>query len=534
MAVTIDKSAMTDLWDGDTTQTWTYDGDGSPGDSTFNDRQREGNACLGFNVSNGTEMMYLTFTSFNISTNRNKIYVWLYSTGYIDTMANGGFRIGVGDGTNRRYYYVGGSDYFGFQVGPWSCFVLDPQNLPTNYYQAAGTGAPNFAAVTQVGVGCKTLAKSLGGVENFFVDIARWGPGIRVEGGTSGAPGTWAEIAADDASKTADKAYGMVRELAAGVYGVQGDIIFGDDGTGDSYFDDSDAIVVFEDTGPAAVNVTLSGNSTGTNSFVHGSIVGSGDAASGRNGVTYFGAGPTVTIDLDDSNFDTVDIYGSKFQSIAGGVTLPTDTGADVIGTTFDQCGQIIPNQCVIRDCLFSNFTADADAALLWNSTINIKNSRFVANADATNDPHAIEHPDAGTFNYYGLTFTGNDYDINFSAASGTLTINADSASDPATYEITGSGTSVTINNTVTLTLAGLVTNTEIRIYRTGTTTEEDGVENSGTSFAYVYNYPTGWNVDIVIHAVEYEHIRLNDFPLASTDATIPIQQRPDRNYSNP
>jgi hypothetical protein len=479
-------------------------------------------------------MGYLTFSSFDISSGRKKIYMWMYSTGYVDTQANGGFRIGVGDGTNRRYYYVGGSDFFGFQVGPWSCFVLDPQNLPSNYYQAAGSAAPDFSAVTQVGWGNKTLAKSLGGAENFFLDISRWGAGIRIEGGTSGDPGTWSEIAADDASKTADKAYGIVRELAAGVYGVQGDITFGDDGTGDSYFEDFDSIVVFENNGPAAVLVSLNGNSTGTNSFVHGAIVGSGDSASGRNGVTYYGAGPTVTFDLDDSNFDTIDIYGSKFASIAGGVTLPTDTGADVIGTTFDGCGQIIANQCVIRDCGFLNYTADADGALLWNASINIKNSRFIANADATNDPHAIEHPASGTFNYYGLSFTGNDYDINFSAASGTLTINADASSNPSTYEITSGGTSVTINNSVTLTLSGLIANTEVRIYRTGTTTEEDGVENSGTSFDYVYNYPTGWNVDIVIHNVEYQYIRIENFPLASSDATIPIQQIPDRNYFNP
>jgi hypothetical protein len=532
MAITVDKSAMTDLWDADSTQTWNHD-TGTREDSTFTDRQREGNACLGFQVSNEHIRQYLTFTSFDISDSRNKIYMWMYSTGYLDTTANGGFQIGVGDGTNRRYYYVGGSDFFGFQVGAWSCFVLDPQNLPTNYYQAAGSAAPDFSAVTQVGWGNKTLAKSLGGNENFFLDIARWGPGIRVEGGGASTQGTLAELAADDASKSADKAYGMIRELATGVYGIQGDIIFGDNGTADSYFEDADAIVVAEDSGPAAVEISLSGNSTGTNSFVLGAKVGSGDTAQGRNGVTIMSAGPTLTIDLDDSNMDTVQVYGSKFFATST-ITLPTDTTAEIIGTTFDQCGQVTANQAIIRACTFSGYSPDGDAALLWNSTINIKNSQFIANTDGTNDPHAIEHSASGTFTYIGLTFSGNDYDINFSAASGTLTITATAGSDPASYEITGSGTSVTINNSKTLTLSGLIANTEVRIYRTGTTTEEDGVENSGTSFGYSYNYPTGWNVDIVIHKADYEHIRINNFALGSSDATIPIQQRFDRNYENP
>ena len=532
MALTVDKTALTDLWDGDTVQSWSLD-TGSAADSTFTDRQREGSACLGFQVSNEIQRQYLSFTSFDMSGTRQKIYMWMYSTGYLDTQANGGFQIGVGDGTNRRYYYVGGSDFFGFQVGPWSCFVLDPQNLPANYYQAAGTGAPDFSAVTQVGWGNKTLAKSLGGAENFFLDIARWGAGIRVEGGGASTQGTLAELAADDASKSADKAYGIIRELASGVFGIQGDLTFGADGAADSYFEDFDGIITAEDTGPAAVHIDVAGNSTGTNSFVLGAKVGTGDTAQGRNGCTIMSSGPTLTIDLDDSNMDTVQVYGSKFYATST-IVLPTDTTAEIIGTTFDQCGQVTANQAIIRACTFSGYSPDGDAALLWNSTINIKNSQFIANTDATNDPHAIEHPASGTFTYTGLTFSGNDYDINFSAASGTLTITATAGSDPATYEITGSGTSVTINNSKTLTLSGLVANSEVRIYRTGTTTEEDGVENSTTSFAYSYNYPTGWNIDIVIHKADYEHIRITNYALGAADSTIPIQQRFDRNYSNP
>ena len=453
MAVTIDKTALNDLWDGDTTQTWSYD-TGPRADSLFTDRQREGSACLGFQCSNEAIRQYLTFTSFDMSSNRNKIYMWMYSTGFLDTQANGGFQIGVGDGTNRRYYYVGGSDFFGHQVGAWSCFVLDPQNLPTNYYQAAGSAAPDFSAITQVGCGNKTLAKSLGGNENFFLDIARWGPGIRVEGGGASTQGTWAEIAADDASQTADKAYGIVRELAVGVYGIQGDVIFGDNGTGDSYFYDTDSIIVVEDTGADVVNIEVSGNSTGTNSFVNGIKVGTGDTAKGRNGCTYLSAGPTFAIDLDDSNMDEVEVYGSKFQKVDT-FTLPTDTTAEFIGNSVDQCAMVTVNQCIVRGCIFSVTTPAAaahSAAVLYNSTWNVRNCEFLANNDpnATYVGHGIKHTAAATPTYYDLVFTTNEKDVWFSAATGDLTIGNNGTSNTSTYTNDSSG-SVTINTSVTL-----------------------------------------------------------------------------------
>ena len=85
-----------------------------------------------------------------------------------------------------------------------------------------------------------------------------------------------------------------------------------------------------------------------------------------------------------------------------------------------------------------------------------------------------------------------------------------------------------------TLTLTGLVANSEVRIYTAGTTTELDGVENSGTTFAYQYEYVAATTVDIVVHKADYKHIRLEDFLLGSGDASLPIQQIFDRNYSNP
>jgi len=94
-------------------------------------------------------------------------------------------------------------------------------------------------------------------------------------------------------------------------------------------------------------------------------------------------------------------------------------------------------------------------------------------------------------------------------------------------------GTRTDANGTTTvtaLTLTGLQANSEVRIYEAGTTTEIDGVENSGTTFATT---TSASSVDIVVHALGYEYQRLNGVD-TSQNLTLPISQRADRNYSNP
>jgi hypothetical protein len=446
MAVTITRD-LTDLWNSEVDTGWT-----GLETTLYAGWQREGSNCEGIAVSNTTVTGYRTFSSFDMSD--KAVYIWMYCAGNMDTIANGGLGIVLGDGTNRRAYYVGGSDYLSFQVGIWSCFMVDATNPPTGYNQELGSAAPNFAAITQVGVHCKTLSKALGGADNFFIDMARYGYGITIGGGGVATEGTFAEAAADDESTASGKAYGIIRTMATGVYGVQGRIQIGNSGTSSSYFDDEDSVVVFENNGAGSSLYSLGvvANSTGTNSIVMGNKVGSGDTAIGANGVTIMSAGPNTSVDLDDTNADTVNIYGSKFFKIAGGLTLSTDTAHEFIGNTIDQTGIVTANQCIIRGCTFSGTTdASSDgSSLLWNSTINIKNSSFNSNTDATNDPHGIKHTATGTFTYDGLTFSGNDYDIDNNSGDA-ITINAVNDADPQTYENT-TGTSTTINNPKTVT----------------------------------------------------------------------------------
>ena len=236
MSIIIKKN-LTDVDDCDTEANFTDDKD----TAVFSGFQREGAACLGTDVSQTTWYGYFTVASTNIT--GQLVYVWQQIQGAVELFTNGGFRIYIGDGTNSRSYYVGGSDDYGFQIGGWSCVIFDPDNVANySYAQVDGAAEPDFTAVTQIGPGVFTTSVARGGLENFFFDMLRYGYGLTVEGGTSGDPATFEQIAIDDSSTTADKAYGIMRELQSGIYGCQGQLIFGG-----VWFEDKNSILVFED-----------------------------------------------------------------------------------------------------------------------------------------------------------------------------------------------------------------------------------------------------------------------------------------------
>jgi len=113
----------------------------------------------------------------------------------------------------------------------------------------------------------------------------------------------------------------------------------------------------------------------------------------------------------------------------------------------------------------------------------------------------------------------------------GTLTwINTNGSNLTSDKAFASNGGSITIINPATVTLTGLQNNTEVRIYQAGTQTEVAGQENvtTGTFSASVQVT----SVDIVIHAINYQNIRLESVDTTS-DVSLPITQRFDRNYSN-
>lgn len=83
------------------------------------------------------------------------------------------------------------------------------------------------------------------------------------------------------------------------------------------------------------------------------------------------------------------------------------------------------------------------------------------------------------------------------------------------------------------LNLTGLKSGSEVRIFDAGTTTELAGSESTGTTFSWEYDYTLYSSIDIVVHHVSYEYVRLEGISIDQNGVTIPIQQRTDRQYLN-
>lgn len=545
MAVTVVSNLS--LWSAaDAITGWVSDGD-TP--ALYNIFQREGSGNLGIQISQTTTHVYIPTGTGDAPASAQdlsnlRIYAWVFAWGSVDTKANGGFRIVLGDGTNRRAYYVGGSDDYGFQVGGWTCIVLDTANLPSNFAQLAGAAAPTLTAITQVGVGSKYLNKATGNVDNFYWDVMRFGLGLTVYGGSAGSPATFAEIAADDALTSTGKAHGVIRELQAGVYGVQGDLLFGDDaGTNALYFKDDTAIVVLEDRvhgagTPTPVRIHVRANATHADQhFELGVAVGTGDSQSGRDGVTFLNANLAQRAEFlaNDADLHEFLAYGCTWNGIDSGSSPSVAFSDDATlaanhrlsGCTFARCGSVGIGRVPARNCTWSGYTKSANGALLWNDNISIKNSQFIANTGTS--ASAIEHPSsAGSpYQYDNLRFSGNDFDVN-NTSGNAITIDKLNGSDPNTSK----GSGVTFQGSFSYTLTNLVTGSEVRVLNDSTGVELSGTESSGTSFVHAHN-GTAIVIRVIIMHVDYEWLAITD-TLASANQSNKVIQRPDRNYANP
>jgi hypothetical protein len=483
---------------------------------------------------------------------------------------NGGFGIFLetltpGTAQYHCWGFFGPENY----SGGWKRMVLDPSNTAT---VSAGT-AINLASVRYIGVYADVGGTTLR-FDNLICDQIAVGTGIKVTG-TS----TTDDLSGDLLNDELLNRHGIFTPLndPQNAFELNGKLILGDSGDlgnspqESSTLTDIDTKIfiaepVYYLTGspltavpavPAGFfEILFEGEPGGVTDITIGKKVGTGDTASGRNGWSVVGNDTyNVNLSLDDGDVDAMKIYGSSFENITGTLSAGTDTTHEFIGNTVSGCRQFDPGSIEVRACSFvgsveSQFTGGNGAALLWNDNADVRNSSFLANVDPASPEqmHGIEHPAVGTFSYFGLDFNGNDADIYFSdvGSPDVLTINADSTSNPATFSVDSATASVDIVNTVTLTLSNIVAGSEVRIYQAGTTTEEDGIESVADAgggigtFDYSYNFPPGFNVDIVVHAdpnpadnVDYVHLRIEDFVLASADADFRIAQTIDRVYEN-
>lgn len=234
--------------------------------------------------------------------------------------------------------------------------------------------------------------------------------------------------------------FGVVTKNTLGAWEINFPLTIGDvSGTSRTAFlTEAEAITFADqplDTGTLLIQTAQ--DSGAVTMFFVGSSTGTGDSRVGFGGSTiaHYNElhGEDATLDLDAA-ITEIGFFGSTCDLIDGGVTFPNASGTYYVTTVaFNRCGQVAPGQVEARGLTFAGYVGAADGAVLWNENIDIEDSFFLANT------RAIEHPSAaGTpYDYYGLSFSGNTYDVNNTSGSA-ITVNNQPGSNASSYD-TGS-----------------------------------------------------------------------------------------------
>ena len=320
-----------------------------------------------------------------------------------------------------REWHVAGADTW---AGEWKCFCIDMSHTGSQLYASSGTfSGSNMDQVTIYED--LTNSGNIRNSVNSWVDVIRVGEGLTAYN-TSAADASFdlADIAADD--ETTANRYGVL-ENRDGIIYCQGRLKVGDSaGTNHLDFVSKGEVLVFkENNGSGYGNVAsalygleVESNSTGTDQhFEWGTIVGSGDNATGYEGLIIRAGGPTVDyfVDLDaSSQLHTMKIHGGAVIGATGGVyaTGSPATTFQAAGVVFDGCGQIDLGDCNASSHVVLRTTeAATSGAYLWTEgETEIGESLFASNLAAIYIPSSL----TADLDLQGVSFSDNTNDIRY------------------------------------------------------------------------------------------------------------------------
>lgn len=233
-----------------------------------------------------------------------------------------------------------------------------------------------------------------------------------------------------------------------------------------------------------------------------------------------------------------------KFGSPTGNIVARIYAHSGTFGTSSVPSGPVLAESDPIDVSTIStsstNYTFKFTEQITLTAATNYCLTVHYADGDGSNNIRVLFDNSSPSHSgnlaiYSGSWVAASDDDLTFAIYKNGLIITALSGADPTTYTVNDTFNNVTIITLINVTLTGLVASpaTEVRVYDTGTTTEIDGQENV-VSGSFTFQADATDFVDIVIHNIEYEYIKIENYDVPSTDVSIPIQQQFDRNYNNP
>ena len=483
------------------------------------------------------------------------IYIWVNCgvVGLLATKASGGMAIRFCGPTTTNFFevYVGGSDSWPNAVaGGWVQFVVDVGAAAASPSNTGGT-PPAASAIQHIGIAGLTTAMTKVS-DNTWVDaiwsLADGVPGIIVEGRNGGTT-PWNS---SDIYTQLGQSAGCFRPGPGGTWVVNTPVQFGINDTTTHSFSDSNAIWLWDNQEFAAADLyglSALGNSGGTTSVTFGVKTGTGDDATGSQGLTIAANATGVRwfMDFDDPNLDTIGFYGCSFQH--GADFQLDDPAVEAISCLYIDCtSATVSNSLQLRNSIIDANTADGVAFMTTDDLTDIRLCTF-----QFSDGHAVmltttlvtpQTSKGNKFTGYSGTpgtnstpSSGSTDAAIYNNAGGAVTINVTTSGDTPSVR-NGASATTTVNNNINTTLTGLKDNTEVRVYSAGTTTELAGVENatdgSAGNRSFSFALTAGTSIDIQVFNIDYQPVRLLAFSVPSSDSSVPIQQIFDRWYTNP
>ena len=469
-------------------------------------------------------------------------YMWFNCAvaAFLQLEANGGITMRFTGPTTTNWieFDVAGSDTY---TGGWKQAVVDIEKTPSR----TGGTPPLTSAIQYVGIVVAGLTVRPRMQDNCWVD-AMWyinkdKAATTIYGNNTG----WDQVVATASAAS----WGTVKRGPGGSVVLNGGIQFGTSSNENTIFEDVNQVILWEDNEVPDdyYKIVITGSDAGSTDFVAGTKVGTGDTAVGISGwvIAAAAVGDRFDLDLSSRNVDSGSFYSSNFQH--GRIFNLENNVSEFISCQFSDVSAITQSSDLNISAItgsqfltntFLDFDVTSNEALIYTySPENIKYNSFVGGVG-----HAINVTQTGSFVFSGNTNSGfgaNDTGTAFllNSSGGPVTMSIADNGDGITYRNTA-GSSTLIVNTITLTLTGIVNDSEVRIF-TGSTypqTELAGQESVTTGqFQYNYEYSAGTKVDIIVFKEGYKFNepqgRIDNYELLSTNTTIPIVQQIDRNY---
>ena len=360
------------------------------------------------------------------------IYFWfaLGKVAWLNTKAAGGVTLRIeSSATDYLQWNIAGSDTL-----PHNGFICHCVHVNTTPDASGGTcdkTAINKFTITANG--------SFPGKAYLWVDAVRNGTYLQIKAGTEASPAIFEDFIT--AEQTVANQWGVIGKVE-GIYFTQGKIYIGSTTSGEAtYFKDLNKVLVFKDTKVLVdfYDILIQGNATATTKVYFGAKSG----AAGISGCVLRSAGvPKYKFTATDANITNLGVYGCSFFD-TNTVSLPVYSATrEVLNTNFEACAMVLLSTCIVQNC---NFISTDDAGARVTDTSDppySKNSNFIS------CPYGTRIPNAGTYKFDNLKFSGSTSADIDNTSGGLVTVNCVNGANPTTY----TGNTV-INNYVDVTV---------------------------------------------------------------------------------